>query len=148
MSNFELRLNSRGMSARESYLKTSPFPWRSYSPPRSNSYPTQASGNGGGAAAAGYQPRRNNPYAQQDDRAYEMSDVRDSRTHLAPAAAPPGAAGDMAAFYAEVRLAPFHLSCLGVGVPDAKPLRFRLSKNPSGHSTTMWLVLAICTHGR
>ncbi|TFK76553.1 t-SNARE [Pluteus cervinus] len=37
----------------------------------SNSYPTQASGGGGG----GYQQRRQNPYAQQDDSAYEMSEV-------------------------------------------------------------------------
>ncbi|KAF8201665.1 syntaxin [Pholiota molesta] len=64
----------------------------------SNSYPTQASGNGGN----GYQNRRPNPYAQQDDRSsYEMADVRDSRTHLTPST-PTGGGGDMAAFYAEI----------------------------------------------
>ncbi|KAJ3502325.1 hypothetical protein NLJ89_g8940 [Agrocybe chaxingu] len=52
----------------------------------SNSYPTQASGNGG------YQGRRTNPYAQQDDRAYEMSDEGEG-------------GGDMSAFYSEVRAA-------------------------------------------
>ncbi|CAA7271800.1 unnamed protein product [Cyclocybe aegerita] len=63
----------------------------------SNSYPTQASGNGG------YQGRRTNPYAQQDDRAYEMSDVRDSRTHLAPSTPTGGGGGgDMSAFYSEI----------------------------------------------
>jgi len=59
-----------------------------------NSYPTQASGGNGG----GYQSRRAapNPYALQDSRAYEMSDVTDSRTQLTPA-------GDnMSAFYAEI----------------------------------------------
>ncbi|KAG6814302.1 hypothetical protein H0H92_013427 [Tricholoma furcatifolium] len=61
----------------------------------SPSYPTQASS---GGASGGYQSRRANPYAQQDDRAYEMSDVRDSRTELAP-----NANGDgMAAFYTEI----------------------------------------------
>jgi len=63
----------------------------------SNSYPTQASGNGGN----GYQNRRPNPYAQQDERSYEMADVRDSRTHLAPST-PTGGGGDMSAFYAEI----------------------------------------------
>ncbi|PFH50678.1 hypothetical protein AMATHDRAFT_75471 [Amanita thiersii Skay4041] len=58
----------------------------------SNSYPTQASG-------GGYQPRRNNPYAQQDDDSYEMSDVKDSSTHLAPAV---GGGDSMAAFYSEI----------------------------------------------
>jgi len=54
-----------------------------------NSYPTQASG------GAGYQ-RRENPYAQQDSRAYEMAEVRDSRTQLSPE-------GDnMSAFYREI----------------------------------------------
>ncbi|KAF5381124.1 hypothetical protein D9615_003868 [Tricholomella constricta] len=58
------------------------------------SYPTQASGGMGG----GYQNRRANPYAQQDDRAYEMSDVKDSTTELAP-----NANGDsMATFYSEI----------------------------------------------
>ncbi|KAF4615302.1 hypothetical protein D9613_002669 [Agrocybe pediades] len=64
----------------------------------SNSYPTQASGNGG------YQARRANPYAQQDDRSYEMNDVRDSQTHLAPSTplTSQGGGGDMAAFYSEL----------------------------------------------
>ena len=58
--------------------------------PFSNSYPTQASGGVGGG-------RRQNPYAQQDDRAYEMSDVKDSTTQLTPIT------GDsMSAFYSEV----------------------------------------------
>lgn len=57
-----------------------------------NSYPTQASGGIGG----GYQNRRANPYAQQDGRAYEMSDVGDSRTQLAPVG------GDMSVFYTEI----------------------------------------------
>lgn len=43
------------------------------------SYPTQASGGTGG-----YQNRRANVYALQDDPAYEMDDVKDSRTELAP----------------------------------------------------------------
>jgi syntaxin 1B/2/3 len=51
-----------------------------------SSYPTQVSGGGG---------RRNNPYDQRDDD-YEMSDVKDSTTHLAPSA------GDMGSFYAEI----------------------------------------------
>jgi len=56
---------------------------------QSNSYPTQVS-------SGGYQSRRNNPYNQRDDDSYEMSDVRDSTTHLAPT-------GDsMSAFYAEI----------------------------------------------
>jgi len=60
----------------------------------SNSFPTQASG--GGGTGGGYQPRRQNPYAQQDDRGYEMAEVRDSRTQL-------NADGDsMAAFYSEI----------------------------------------------
>jgi syntaxin 1B/2/3 len=65
----------------------------------SNSYPTQASGNNNG-----YQARRQNPYAQQDDRSYEMSDVRESQTRLAPAsaAANGGGGGDMSAFYSEI----------------------------------------------
>jgi len=56
---------------------------------QSNSYPTQVS-------SGGYQSRRNNPYNQRDDDSYEMSDVKDSTTHLAPT-------GDnMSAFYAEI----------------------------------------------
>ncbi|KAK2467001.1 hypothetical protein APHAL10511_001259 [Amanita phalloides] len=55
----------------------------------SNSYPTQVSG-------GNYQSRRTNPYALRDDDSYEMSDVKDSTTHLAPS-------GDsMSAFYAEI----------------------------------------------
>lgn len=56
-----------------------------------DSYPTQASG-------GGYQSRRPNPYAQQDSRSYEMSDVRDSRTHLGPSTPTDG----MPAFYNEI----------------------------------------------
>jgi hypothetical protein len=62
--------------------------------PRRSSYPTQRSGNDGGY------PRRQNPYAQQDDNAsYEMSDVANpSTTHLTS-----NMAGDsMAGFYDEV----------------------------------------------
>jgi syntaxin 1B/2/3 len=60
-----------------------------------NSYPTQASGGGYGG---GYQNRRanQNPYAQQDTGAYQMSDVTDSRTQLTPAA------DNMSAFYSEI----------------------------------------------
>jgi len=58
------------------------------------SYPTQASG----GTSGGYQGRRANPYAQQDDRAYEMSDVKDSKTELAPHTNGDG----MAAFYSEI----------------------------------------------
>jgi len=69
----------------------------------SNSYPTQASGGGGGyggGGGGGYQARRANPYAQQDDRSYEMSDVKDNS---APMAAPMGGGGDsMSAFYTEI----------------------------------------------
>jgi len=62
----------------------------------SNSYPTPASGNG-------YQQvRRANPFAQQDDHSFEMSDVRDSRTHLAPTTVATGGGGDMSAFYREI----------------------------------------------
>ena len=60
----------------------------------SSSYPTQHSGNDGGY------PRRQNPYAQQDDDpGYEMSDVANpSTTHLTS-----NMAGDtMAPFYDEV----------------------------------------------
>ena len=60
----------------------------------SSSYPTQRSGNDGGY------PRRQNPYAQQDDNAsYEMSDVvNPSTAHLTA-----NMAGDtMALFYDEV----------------------------------------------
>jgi len=59
------------------------------------SYPTQASG----GTSGGYQSRRANPYAQQDDRAYEMSDVKDSRTELAPSA---GGDSMAAFFYSEI----------------------------------------------
>ncbi|KAL0947028.1 hypothetical protein HGRIS_013171 [Hohenbuehelia grisea] len=62
-----------------------------------SSYPTQASGGGDGG---GYGGRRGpNPYAQQDDRAYEMSDVKDSSTNLNGA----DMGGDsMSAFYSEI----------------------------------------------
>ncbi|KAF9001867.1 t-SNARE [Cyathus striatus] len=57
-----------------------------------NSYPTQAS-------ESSYQSRRPNPYAQQDSRSYEMADVKDSSTNLAPS----NALGDsMSAFYSEI----------------------------------------------
>ncbi|KAG6878685.1 hypothetical protein C0993_011500 [Termitomyces sp. T159_Od127] len=57
------------------------------------SYPTQASGGTGG-----YQTRRTNVYAHEDDPAYEMFDVKDSRTELAP-----NANGDgMTNFYSEI----------------------------------------------
>ncbi|KAF9532284.1 t-SNARE [Crepidotus variabilis] len=46
--------------------------------------------------------RKPNPYAQQDDTNYEMSDVRDSRTHLTPATPHTAAPGDMNSFYAEI----------------------------------------------
>ncbi|KAJ7470657.1 t-SNARE [Mycena latifolia] len=72
--------------------------------PSSNSYPTQASGGGGGygggGGGGGYQSRRQqNPYAQQDDRAYEMSDVKDSSVQLS---APSGGGDSMSAFYTEI----------------------------------------------
>lgn len=55
------------------------------------SYPTQASGGSSG----GYQSRRANPYAQQDDRTYEMSEVRNGRADTT--------SGDsMGAFYSEI----------------------------------------------
>ncbi|KAF9069883.1 t-SNARE [Rhodocollybia butyracea] len=57
----------------------------------SNSYPTQASGGDGG----GYQSRRPNPYAQQDG-AYEMTDVKDSKPNLG------AGSDDMSSFYAEI----------------------------------------------
>lgn len=57
-----------------------------------NSYPTAPSSNNTGG---GYQSRRPNPYAQQDDRSYEMSAVNDTTS------APVGG-GDMSAFYAEI----------------------------------------------
>lgn len=59
----------------------------------SNSYPTQASGGGG------YQSRRPNPYAQQDG-AYEMSEVKDTRQTPYNGG---GAGGDsMNEFYSEI----------------------------------------------
>lgn len=70
---------------------------------RNNSYPTQAygGGNGGGGGGGGYQSRAPNPYAQQDDRSYEMSDVKGSSTQLNDIPAPAG--GDsMSSFYTEV----------------------------------------------
>ncbi|KAL0573275.1 hypothetical protein V5O48_008682 [Marasmius crinis-equi] len=59
------------------------------SPP--NSYPSQAGGGGG------YQPRRANPYAQQDDSAYEMADVNSNFNSNMPTSG-----DDMSAFYAEI----------------------------------------------
>ena len=59
----------------------------------SNSYPTQASGGVGG-----YQSRQN-PFAGQDEPAYEMSDVKDSTSQLSASII----TGDtMSAFYSEV----------------------------------------------
>ncbi|KAJ7285967.1 syntaxin [Mycena rebaudengoi] len=70
--------------------------------PSTNSYPTQASGGGGG----GYQaaPRRANPYAQQDDRSYEMSDVKDTSRYDAPIGGGGGGGGgdSMSSFYTEI----------------------------------------------
>jgi len=57
-----------------------------------NSYPTQASG-------GGYESRRPNPYGQQDDHSYEMSDVKDSKTHLASG---DNVGDSMSAFYGEI----------------------------------------------
>jgi hypothetical protein len=67
---------------------------RQLKPLNNSSYPSQRSGNDGGY------PRRNNPYAQQDDNpSYEMSDVvNPSTAHLTS-----NMAGDnMASFYDEV----------------------------------------------
>jgi hypothetical protein len=68
------------------------------------SYPTQQEGGGGYS-------RRANPYAQQDDRAYEMQDVHQSSTALVPdmgyTGNSGGNAGDMASFYSEVRFSFF-----------------------------------------
>jgi len=66
-------------------------------PGPNNSYPTQASG--GGNSGGGYQ-RRANPYAQQDDRSYEMSDVRDNSA--GQYSAPVNGGDSMSAFYAEI----------------------------------------------
>ncbi|KAI0306535.1 t-SNARE [Multifurca ochricompacta] len=58
-----------------------------------NSYPTQRSGHDGGY------PRRQNPYAQQDENpSYEMSDVNPSTAHLTTSMV----ADTMAAFYDEI----------------------------------------------
>jgi syntaxin 1B/2/3 len=57
-----------------------------------NSYPTQQSYGGGGG---GYQ-RQQNPYAQQDDKSYEMADV--STTQLTA----PAGGDSMSAFYSEI----------------------------------------------
>jgi len=60
------------------------------------SYPTQAS-DGGYQSSGGYQVRRPNPFAQQDDSTYEMSSV--NQTPLSSGA---GASGDMSVFYSEI----------------------------------------------
>ena len=65
----------------------------------SNSYPTPASG--AGAGGGGYGARRPNPYAQQDDRSYEMSAVKDTSANYNGSDAAVG--GDMSSFYTEVR---------------------------------------------
>ncbi|KAJ7710021.1 t-SNARE [Mycena rosella] len=72
--------------------------------PTSNSYPTQASGGGGGGGGGGgYQSRRQqNPYAQQDDRAYEMSDVKDSSAQFSAPSGGGGGGDSMSAFYTEI----------------------------------------------
>jgi len=57
-----------------------------------NSYPAAAGGGGG------YQSRRPNPYAQQDDRSYEMSSVKDNGTNLGA----PAVGDGMSAFYTEI----------------------------------------------
>ncbi|KAF7304800.1 Aspartate aminotransferase [Mycena kentingensis (nom. inval.)] len=79
-----------------------------------NSYPTQASGGGGGYGGSGYgggggggnggyQSRRQNPYAQQDDRAYEMSDVQSSAQQSYGAPMNGTGGGDaMSSFYTEI----------------------------------------------
>ncbi|KAJ7046667.1 t-SNARE [Mycena alexandri] len=68
----------------------------------SNSYPTQASG-GAAGGGGGYQSRRPNPYAQQDDRTYEMSDVKDNSAAQYNAPMGGGGGGDsMSAFYTEI----------------------------------------------
>lgn len=66
-----------------------------------NSYPSQPDNAGQGGYGGGYgggNNRRANPYAQQDDRAYEMSDVRGSNTQLTA----PGGGDSMADFYSEI----------------------------------------------
>lgn len=76
-----------------------------------NSYPTQASGGGyggggdgygggGGGYDGGYQSRRPNPYAQQEDTSYEMADVKNNST----ARLTPGPIGgdSMSDFYSEI----------------------------------------------
>jgi syntaxin 1B/2/3 len=65
-----------------------------------SSYPPQASSNP-------YQPRRTNPFAQQDGRqdSYQMSEVQNSSANLMSSSYPPagsGGGGDMTAFYAEI----------------------------------------------
>ena len=62
-----------------------------------SSYPTQRSGNDGGYSS----PRRQNPYAQQDDNpSYEMADVNPSTAHLTTNMV----ADTMSSFYDEVRV--------------------------------------------
>lgn len=56
-----------------------------------DSPPTAASG-------GGYQNRRPNPYAQQDDRSYEMSSVKDSGANMGA----PAVGDGMSAFYTEI----------------------------------------------
>ncbi|KIJ68995.1 hypothetical protein HYDPIDRAFT_172496 [Hydnomerulius pinastri MD-312] len=45
---------------------------------------------------------RSNPYARQDDRAYEMSDVKDSTTNLTAGGGAGDAGDSMSAFYSEI----------------------------------------------
>lgn len=74
-----------------------------------------------------------------------MADVRDSRTHLAPAT-PTGAGGDMSAFYAEVRIQLLFYCCLLAFLTPVL-CRFRPFKTVSEHSTTMLLELVTSIHG-
>lgn len=97
----------------------------------SDSPPTPASG-------GGYQNRRPNPYAQQDDRSYEMSSVKDSGANIGA----PAVGDGMSAFYTEVRLANFR---------DGSRLmldgRFLPSKIAYGRSMKTLPASAICIHG-
>jgi syntaxin 1B/2/3 len=69
----------------------------------SNSYPTQASGGGGYQSSDGYQPRRPNPYAQQDDSSYEMSSVSQTPLYNGGGGGGGGGdSGDMSNFFSEV----------------------------------------------
>jgi len=96
----------------------------------SNSHPAPASG-------GGYQTRRPNPYAQQDDRSYEMSSVKDSGANVGP----PAVGDGMSAFYTEVRLPNFR-----GGSYQTLGVRFLPSKIACGRSMTMSPASATCIH--